>query len=83
MQEGLSQNNAFVLGWLGRPHGFVPGLPSKAPKIPQRYARGGFGTNNGTIQGLGPAKRLEEAKTLPAHVARPRAGKLTASNKTK
>lgn len=53
MQDDLSKGNAFTLGFLGVPHGYVRGAPAKPARVPQRYARGGFGKNNGTIPGLG------------------------------
>lgn len=46
-----STNNAFTLGWSNKPHGFTAEGAAPA-KLPVKKRNGGFGKNNGTIQGL-------------------------------
>lgn len=51
-----SRGNGFTHGYLGRPHGYVPGTPANVTALPTRYKRGGFGSTNGTIPGMGNPK---------------------------
>lgn len=64
LSDGLSQGNAFTLGYGNRHHGYIPGLPAAPSPMRTVYARGGFGTNNGTIPGMG-SKKNEKISTDP------------------
>lgn len=51
-----SLHNAFTLGYSrSQPHGYVPGEPILQPKPKAKHRRrpGGFGSNSGTLHGLG------------------------------
>lgn len=66
LSDGLSQGNAFTLGYRGVHHGYIPGLPTQPTPVPQKYTRGGFGNKGGTIPGMGSKNEKISTDSRPS-----------------